>query len=575
MSFATKGMKMTRGSRGATENPVVSTKARDFSNASVIDYRPGINFSNMLANSQAEFPVASKEYNVNLDAQGHTVNMQIQPLMNSHNIAQDSKQVFLSSDQIADVASRIASEMCGKTLAETQPTVRAEAMPPHLIRQLDDMQRRIDSLQGELKFKDQPAHAITNPVYTNTMQSVPIESHIAQNIDSDKLQSGLRHHADVLRAAQQKISSLEHDMSHVMKISGQQSDTLKQMDVGLRNQRTEIENSNQHMRGHVERVQSHDQQIMHLASQAELRMSDHATFESRCKASIASLRSESDNNIAVSASLQDRVLKMNAGLQNHQEAIRGMRRNYDDTMSSNMATDQRIKEMSVGLQEQSHALRNMRSDYMTNNSVSLASEQRMQQISAGLDNHRAEIRMLKAAGSHIANYEGKAEIMTHLERMSSDLMAHKQEVNSLKSKMNSSQQTSARDNSVIAHLESLDAGLEQHQSEIRSLKSAMGKTVSLAAIDAIDAGLQNHKSEIRSMRSALSNNVQEMGALRVSAQPVTAQLNAMQTRLDAMQNSLMTSRNAEISALLPQQERTATTVTRNDLSSFLQRRPNR
>jgi len=66
MSFATQGMKMTRGSRGATTKQVASDKehkfsnidsnsVRNFSNAPIIDYRPGINFSNMLALSQANF----------------------------------------------------------------------------------------------------------------------------------------------------------------------------------------------------------------------------------------------------------------------------------------------------------------------------------------------------------------------------------------------------------------------------------------------------------------------------------------------------------------------------------------
>jgi len=131
-------------------------------------------------------------------------------------------------------------------------------------------------------------------------------------------------------------------MSQVMKMSTKHADNLQMMDVGLRNQRSEIESSHQHMQAHALRMGSHEQQILHFAAEAEQRMAEHATFEARCKASVASLRSECDNNVAVSASLQDRVLKMNAGLQNQEEVIRGMRCNYVASHSTNMATDERI-----------------------------------------------------------------------------------------------------------------------------------------------------------------------------------------------------------------------------------------
>lgn len=655
MSFATQGMKMTRGSRVATTKQAASDKERKFSNidsnsirnfrnAPVIDYRPGINFSNMLASSQAVFPEIGKEYTVNLDAQGHTVNMQIQPLANTSNVTHDSKQVFLSSDQIADVASRIASEMCGKTLAEPLASHSAEPMPPHLVHQLDEMQRRINSLQSALRFNDMPVLANNTPQYTSEMQAVPPASCTSQLCDTVDLKNGLKHHADVLRAAQRKISSLENDMSHVMKMSSHHVQNMEMMDVGLRNQRSEIESSQKYMQAQAECMGLHDERIQQFATEAQQRVAENARFEERCKASVQSLRNECDKNVSVSASLQDRVFKMNAGLQNHQEVIRGMRRTYDtnlattmateaqmqemtaglhnhkevirsmrsshdanvanimatekriselndglhnhkeairtmrssydtNTAANNLATEKRFTELNDGLHNHKDAIRSMRSTYDSKHAASTAAEERIAELSVGLENHKTEIRMLKSIGSTVGNNSGNAEILMHLDRLGAGLTDHKNEIRSLKSQMTSSQQNSTRTNSVLTHLEALDAGLEEHKSEIRSLKSAIGKTASRANMEALDAGLQNHRSEIRSMRSDLSNNLQEIGSMRVSTQPVTAQLNAMQHRLDAMQNSMM-AQTAERS-LAPPQERTATTVTRNDLSSFLQRRPNR
>jgi len=78
MSFATKGM--TRGERSVPV-PLAAKPAfpRSFSNAGVIDYRQGLNFANMLAGTQHDTFAASKQYNVNCDAEGHTVSMHIEP----------------------------------------------------------------------------------------------------------------------------------------------------------------------------------------------------------------------------------------------------------------------------------------------------------------------------------------------------------------------------------------------------------------------------------------------------------------------------------------------------------------
>ena len=95
----------------------------DFTNPSlVIDYQPGLSFSSMLGSSQAQSLAACSEYKVNLDNNRHTVKMNYQPVMPL--LASPTAQtvlvgaanvgIFLSNEQIALVASRIASELYRK-----------------------------------------------------------------------------------------------------------------------------------------------------------------------------------------------------------------------------------------------------------------------------------------------------------------------------------------------------------------------------------------------------------------------------------------------------------------------------
>ena len=54
MSFITNRMKKTRSERNPPAPQATQSPAQGFSNTGVIDYRPGLNFNNMLAASQSD-----------------------------------------------------------------------------------------------------------------------------------------------------------------------------------------------------------------------------------------------------------------------------------------------------------------------------------------------------------------------------------------------------------------------------------------------------------------------------------------------------------------------------------------
>ena len=144
----------------------------------------------LAARNEAPDPFAAgKQYNVKLDTQGHTVSMQLEPKAAPALLMHANQQVFLSTEQIAQVASRIANEMNGRSAPDLAPAHGDEGLSPHLAQQLDSMQGRIDELQTALKFEAPlQAQPLQTPVRT--------EAH---------LELGLRHHAEVLRATQQKL----------------------------------------------------------------------------------------------------------------------------------------------------------------------------------------------------------------------------------------------------------------------------------------------------------------------------------------------------------------------------------
>jgi predicted nucleic acid-binding Zn-ribbon protein len=186
-------------------------------------------------------------------------------------------------------------------------------------------------------------------------------------------------------------------------------------------------------------------------------------------------------------------------------------------------------------------------------------DHRMSEISSGLENHKQEIRMLKSDFSAAAQ---NPVLLAKLERLEAGLEEQNSTMRSMRTQMSSSAQSG--NNSTLTHLQALDTSMEQHKGEMRSLRTALMNVPSESNVAAISAGLQNHKTEIRAMRSSLTNNEKELNLLHTAGGPVTAQLLAMQTRLDSMQNAML--------AQSPQQRATPN-LCRTDLNAFMERRP--
>jgi len=563
MSFATKGM--TRGERSvpvprSVPAPLAAQPAppRSFSNAGVIDYRQGLNFANMLAGTQHDTFAASKQYNVNLDAEGHTVSMHMEPKTVSMPFLHAKQQMFLSTDQIADVALRIAFEMSGKSAPEPAASVPVDALSPHLAQQLGAMQQRIDLLQTALKFGEPLP---PEPALATSASAAPVTTASAALATSAtaELEEGLRHHAVVLRASQDKLDALESDMSHLMATAAVHAYTLAEMDNRLRNQKSEIESTHDSLHEHTGRMDTSDAQLTQLASDLEQRQAERKSFEARCRASVTSLRTDLDNSASATANLEGKYVNMSAGLQNHQNEIRAIRSAHDNTYKTQAGNEMRLSEMKAGLENHRQEIRDIRNVHEQSYNTQSSNQLRLSEMTAGLDNHRQEIRALKSERESSAH---NPVVLAKLQRLDAGLEDHASELRSLRTQIASSAGIGTE--SMRTHMQSLDTSLEQHKTEIRSLRTAMRDVPSETNVAAVSAGLHNHRSEIRAIRSTLSDTEKQLGSLQTAGQPVTAQLLGMQTRLDTMQNALVSQTT---------QARAMPNVLRSDLSWFVDRLP--
>jgi len=547
--------------------------AHDFSNSAIIDYRPGLNFSSMLANKQPDFMTTGSEYKVNLDNNGHTVNMQIQPAKIAAPLAGMSSAnapVFLSNEQIAHVASRIASELCGKPVLETEAALLApvvpEAVPPHIARQLEVMKHRIDALQKELKFDAVPgelSRAAPQPIMQQAPlhQPAPLQASRQSLEAENSLHIGLRHHTDILRETQRKIDALESDMSYVLGVSTDHAQCLDLMDAGLRNQKAEIESSHAMTRFHNEQLSENQERMLSYETDVAEHRADSLQLQEECLSSVSALRDEYNTQSQSSDAVYEQLHAVDAGLQNHRNEIRALRSEYAASAISRSAheqalaasqqhiasTQRQLSEMDSGLTNHQTQIRSLKQDMQTQGAAmnSNFEEQRgklrtvqsgMQSsnstLSAGLQNHKDEIRSLR-----------------------SDVAQQRQGVDALRAQQNQSLQSSQS-------LNTLSAGLQHHKEEIRSLRSDAAQQ--RHGVEAMRAQQSQSAQSIQSMQSVQS--VQSMQAH--AAIPAQSQLQNLQSQIDALQNSIIMSQ-------VPSQGRVATNVSRGDLSAFLQTRAQR
>jgi len=527
MSFATKAM--TSGTRVSSvpREPVMPYMAHDFSNSAIIDYRPGLNFSSMLANKQSDFMTTGSEYKVNLDNNGHTVNMQIQPAKiaaSLASVASPNAPVFLSNEQIANVASRIASELCGKPVLEAEAAPLApfvsEAVPPHIARQLEVMKHRIDALQKELKFDavaGEQSRADPQPIVNQApvLQPAPLQASFKSLETENNMQmdAGLRHHADILRETQRKIEALETDMSYVLGVSTDHAECLNLMDEGLRNQKSEIESSHAMTRLHNEQLSETQERMLSYETDVAEHRADSLQLQEECLSSMGALRDEYNTQTRASSAINKQLYAVDAGLQNHRNEIRALRSEYTANAD----------------------IRSAHEEALAASKQLIASTQRqLIEMDSGLTNHQTQIRSLKQ------------DMQSHNANMNSTLEEQRGQLRNVQSGMQTNNST-------------LSAGLHNHKEEIRSLRSEAAQQRQGA--EAMRAQQSQSAQSLQSMQSAQSMQAH-------AAIPAQAQLQNLQSQIDALHNTILMSQ-------APSQGRVATNVSRGDLSSFLQTRAQR
>jgi len=520
MSFATKAMTSGTRANHPQRAPFATQSANDFSNVAVIDYRPGLNFSSMLANKQPDYLSTASEYKVNLDNNGHTVNMQIMPAKISAPLATAANSpVFLSNEQIADVASRIASELCGKPAIESAAATEVLSdVPPHIARQLEVMQKRIDTLQGELRFDASPPDPSASAKAAAPAPRVVLQQQQVQPMvdDTTHLDAGLRHHTEILRETQRKLDALESDIAYVLAVSGEHAETLDLMDQGLRNQKQEIESSHGLTRLHNEKLCANEERMNTYESEMSEHFAENLRVADECNDSVLALRDEYNTHASMSHQIANQLRSVDAGLQNHRNEIRSLRSEYN-TSSGNRTVDQ------AGLV----AAREQMQD----------TQRQLQAMDSGLTNHQNQIRTLKQ------------DLQSHSTAVNTNITEQGGLVRSLRTGMEQSNST-------------LSAGLQHHKNELRSMRSDVA-----AQRQGLDA--------VRSLQTQSAQSLQNMQAVQsmqsiqnTAASPAQSQLQALQNKMEALQTSLINSQAAP-------QVRTATNVSRNDLTSFLQSRAQR
>lgn len=285
MSFATKGM--TRGVQPKTPAGPASQFGNEFSNAGVIDYRPGITFSGMF---EPPTPVIDSKYCVNLDKSGHTVNMHIAQLGApvAHFAAPVAEPHFASaraSEAISDVAARVASELCTSGLhTQAEDSQLAFEMQAHI----ESLNSQLSTLQGMVGVE-------------------PVAHTGATASETKQLQNGLRHHTTVLRKTQGQLHSIQAEMHKIGAQTKAHAEELSRVGSQAESQAADLLRYGGCTETHAQQLSSMDVGL--LNHKDELR---------RVAASVSTVQSMNSED---SASLK----KFQSALSNHRDEIRSLK----------------------------------------------------------------------------------------------------------------------------------------------------------------------------------------------------------------------------------------------------------
>jgi hypothetical protein len=199
MSFATKGM--TRGVQPVKTQAVLSHGfGHEFSNAGIIDYRPGVTFAGLF---EAPTAVVDSKYCVNMDKSGNTVNMHISQV-HAAPVAHFAASVSAGApppmphltaapfrEALCDVAARVAGELCAEAARES--AVGEAPLAADMQMHIQSLNEQLNRIKGSMAGTSGPQHAA----------------------DTEHLSVGLRHHTMVLRKTQKQLNSLQAEIQKI------------------------------------------------------------------------------------------------------------------------------------------------------------------------------------------------------------------------------------------------------------------------------------------------------------------------------------------------------------------------
>jgi len=288
-----------RGVRATSEGTVYPSTS-NFSNAGVIDYRPGVKFAGLMEHPT---PVSDSQYCVNLDKSGHTVRMNIAQVgvSNGPTLAAPHPQSVLSRpaqslESIHDVAARVACDLCKDPSDRRTATQATMTMDQDTVAQLISLKQQLSSLQGE--YAEQ--HAAQQPV--SALRST--ESREVQ------IEKGLRHHTTAIRATKEQLATLQQQLASLHSETQSHSEQLSLMDAGLMGHKTEL----QRLHDTSERIGS-----THNNSSASLQSMQRA-LDHHAEA-IRTLKSHPSSLASELAVVQSQIDLMHAGLLNHKTIL--------------------------------------------------------------------------------------------------------------------------------------------------------------------------------------------------------------------------------------------------------------
>ena len=243
MSFATRGM---RQGSCTSQSMSKQDKANAFSNCNIIDYKQGLNFGQPVA--AAILPPVSGDiesrYSLNLDKNGHTVDMHISAARPVETHSENHAVTPTSVASISDMVAKVSREMVQRTAA---PNTKIQAKNT---KQIANLKSEISEMRAELEYSQRIPQA-------GKARRVQEKDDGLTNTSS--AHAGLVHHTGVLQRQQQSIENLQQEQVRMQKeFRGVQSDrnnfdaglkhhthamtemktTLQEMDVGLNNHTT-------------------------------------------------------------------------------------------------------------------------------------------------------------------------------------------------------------------------------------------------------------------------------------------------------------------------------------------------